>query len=332
MKKSGKATITDIARRVNMTTVTVSRALNQPEKVKKETLGRILEVARELNYVPNAFARNLKSRESRLIGLITASIDNPFYGEIIKAISREAKKKDYSLLLFDTDGSPELEERAVDTLLSYQVSGIILSVVSDDDDYCPAYLSKLELARIPVIQIDRKLAGAPFPGIYLENRDSGYQGMHTLLSQGHRRILVVAGPKTSNITISRLVGIRSALDECPEPTQLDVLYGDYTQTPAREDVNAYLASNKHPDAIFGLNILITLGCLEAIRQQGLNRSDIGLFSIDQIPYADIFGEPIPCISHNTYQLGLTAINMLLRKIDDPEYFPNDEIIQGELKL
>lgn len=332
MTKLGKATITDIARRVNMTTVTVSRALNRPEKVKKETLARILEVARELNYVPNAFARNLKSRESRLVGLITASLDNPFYGEIIKAITREAKKKDYSLLLFDTDGSPELEARAVDTLLSYQVSGIILSVISDDDDYHPTYLPKLELANIPVIQIDRKLAGAPFAGVYLENRESGYQGARTLIEQGHRHILAVGGPEKSSITIARLKGIRCALDECPELTQLDVLYGDYTQAPAREAVNAYLAKSKLPDAIFGLNVLITLGCLEAIRQQGLSRADIGLFSIDQVPYADLYGEPIPCISHNTYQVGLNAINMLLRKIDDPEYRPADEFIRGELKL
>ncbi|WP_020683183.1 LacI family DNA-binding transcriptional regulator [Marinobacterium rhizophilum] len=332
MTKPDKATITDIAKRVNMTTVTVSRALNRPEKVKKETLARILEVARELNYVPNAFARNLKSRESRLIGLITASLDNPFYAKIIKAISREAKKKDYSLLLFDTDGSPELEERAVDTLLSYQVAGIILSVVSDDDDYHPAYLPKLELTRIPVIQIDRKLAEAPFAGVYLENWESGYQGMHTLVEQGHRHFLVVGGPEKSNITISRLEGIRRALDECPEPTQLDVLYGDYTQAPAREAVNTYLASGKRPDAIFGLNILITLGSLEAIRAQGMSRDDIEVFSIDQVPYADIFGQPVPCFSHNTYQLGLTAINMLLRKIDDPQYDPTDEIIKGELIL
>ncbi|MFO2464540.1 LacI family transcriptional regulator [Pseudomonas sp. 15FMM2] len=330
MTKPGKATITDIARRVNMTTVTVSRALNQPEKVKKETLAQILKVARELNYVPNAFARNLKSRESRLFGLITASLDNPFYGETIKAITREAKKRDYSLLLFDTDGSPELEARAVDTLLSYQVAGIILSVISDDDDYHPAYLPKLEMADIPVVQIDRKLAGAPFAGVYLDNQESGYQGARALLAQGHRRFLVVGGPQRSNITLSRIEGIRRALDENREPTTLEVLHGDYTQAPAREAVNAYLKSGKRPDAIFGLNILITLGSLEAMRQHGLSRSDIELFSIDQVPYAGVFGDPIPCISHNTYELGLSAVNMLLDKIENPLHRSADMTVKGKL--
>ncbi len=331
MKKPSKATITDIAKRVNMTTVTVSRALNRPEKVKKETLAQILEVARELNYVPNAFARNLKSRESRLFGLVTASLDNPFYGEVIKAITREAKRRDFSLMLFDTDGSAELEARAIDTLLSYQVAGIILSVVSDEDDYHPSYLPKLEMAGIPVVQIDRKLADAPFAGVYLDNQESGYRGISALLEQGHRHFLVVGGPERSNITLSRLAGIRRALDQYPEHTSLDVLHGDYTQGPAREAVSEYLARGKRPDAIFGLNLLITLGSLEAMRQHGVSRNDIQLFSIDQVPYAHLYGEPIPCISHDTYALGLSAINMLLKKIDDPQHVPADAVVKGQLQ-
>ena len=92
MSKKNPVTISDIARRVNMTPVTVSRALNKPDLVKPATLARILEVAQELDYVPNAFARSLKRSESMIIGVITASVDNPFYSEMIKAISREAKK------------------------------------------------------------------------------------------------------------------------------------------------------------------------------------------------------------------------------------------------
>lgn len=330
MRKSGKATITDIAKRVNMTTVTVSRALNQPDKVKKSTLAQILEVARELNYVPNAFARSLKNSESRLLGLVTASLENPFYGEIIKAITREAKQRDYTLMLFDTDGSAELEARAIDTLLSYQVAGIILSVISDADDYRPDYLARLERADIPVVQIDRKLPEAGFAGVYLDNEESGFRGMQLLLAQGHRHVLVVGGPAGSNITQSRLAGIRRALEQCNEPTRLEVLHGDYTQAPAREATVAYLQKGARPDAIFGLNMLITLGVLEAMRSEGLSRAEIALFSIDQVPYADLFGEPVPCVSHSSYQLGQRAIGMLLRAIDNPQLVATDEVVEGKL--
>ncbi|MFG0400102.1 LacI family DNA-binding transcriptional regulator [Pseudomonas sp. zjy_11] len=332
MTRPVKATITDIAKRVNMTTVTVSRALNQPEKVKKETLEQILKVARELNYVPNAFARNLKNRESRLVGLVTASLENPFYGEIIKAITREAKKRDYTLMLFDTDGSEELEARAIDTLLSYQVAGLILSAISDDDTYQPSYLPKLLMSSIPVVQIDRQLTGAPFAGVYLDNEQSGYQGARALLAQGLRRLLVVAGPQRSNISLSRLAGIRRALEQWPEPTVLEVVHGDFVQAPARDAVRNYLQSGKWPDVIFGLNALMTLGALQAMRELGLSRDDIALFSIDQVRYAEIYGQPIPCISHSSAKLGIGAINMLLDQIDDPSLSPQSQIIEGQLLL
>jgi len=331
MKNQKKATINDIAREVNMTTITVSRALNTPEKVKEETRERILAVARKLNYIPNALAQNLKKSESRLLGLISASFDNPFYGEVIKAISREAKKHDYSILLFDTDGLPELESRAIDILLSYQVAGILLSAISDDDNYMPDYLSRLEAAQIPVVQIDRQISHTSFPGVYLDNLESGYKGCKVLLDKGHRHLLVVGGPERSKITQARIKGIRKALDECQEETQMDILYGDYTQAPARESVDRYLTAGQRPDAIFGLNILITLGTLEAFRMHGLSRKDFGVVSIDKVPYAEIFGEAVPSICHDTYQLGLTATNMLLKKIDDANYSPDDEVIPGNLR-
>lgn len=123
MNKKKSVTISDIAKRVGMTTITVSRALSKPDLVKPATLARILEVARELDYVPNAFARGLKRSESLILGVITASVDNPFYSEMIKAISREAKKHGYTIMLVDTDELEELESKAVDTLLGYRVAG-----------------------------------------------------------------------------------------------------------------------------------------------------------------------------------------------------------------
>lgn len=155
MNKKKSVTISDIAKRVGMTTITVSRALSKPDLVKPATLARILEVARELDYVPNAFARGLKRSESLIIGVITASVDNPFYSEMIKAISREAKQHGYTIMLVDTDELEELESKAVDTLLGYRVAGIILSPVSDEPSYQPDYLERLGNGKTPVV-LDRK--------------------------------------------------------------------------------------------------------------------------------------------------------------------------------
>lgn len=331
-KNQKKSTITDVAKHVGMTTITVSRALNTPEKVKRETLERILAAASELNYVPNAIARNLKSKQSRIIGLIIANIDNPFYENTFKAVNHAAKESNYSLMLFDTDGSEEQEKKAIETLLSYQASGIILSAVSDDKNYMPSYLHKLKLANIPVVQIDRKIHNIDFPGVYLDNFNSAYKGMEALLKKGFKDILILAGPKTSQITLNRLKGIQQAIMDQKRPIELTIKYGDYTKTPSKQAVVELIQEQYLPDAIFGLNILITLGALEAIQEAGLNTENFGLMSIDPIPFARTFGKTIPCIKHDTYALGLAAINMLIQDIKGNSKETQDIIIEGNLTI
>ena len=333
MSKKAPVTVTDIARRVNMTPVTVSRAFNRPELLKPETLARILEVAQELDYVPNAFARSLKRSESLIIGVITASVDNPFYSEMIKAISREAKKHGYTIMLVDTDGSEELESKAVDTLLSYRVAGIVLSPVSDEPDYQPAYLSRLSNGDLPVVQLDRALADSPFSHVVLDNRESGLKGARYLLAQRPdlQRLLVLTGPAHSRISVERLKGVKAALAEVDRPVQLAVSAGDYTLEPAYQNTLRYLQDQPRPDAIFGFNQLITLGAMKALRDHRIGLDEVTLCGIDRLPFADIFGVPTACIAHDASLAGSSAVRLLLERLRDRSLGKRKVVIVGELE-
>jgi LacI family transcriptional regulator len=333
MSKKAPVTVTDIARRVNMTPVTVSRAFNRPELLKPETLARILEVAQELDYVPNAFARSLKRSESLIIGVITASVDNPFYSEMIKAISREAKKHGYTIMLVDTDGSEALESKAVDTLLSYRVAGIVLSPVSDEPDYQPAYLSRLSNGDVPVVQLDRALADSPFSHVVLDNRESGLKGARYLLAQRPdlQRLLVLTGPAHSRISVERLKGVKAALAEVDRPVQLDVFAGDYTLEPAYQNTLRYLQEQPRPDAIFGFNQLITLGAMKALRDHRIGLDEVTLCGIDRLPFADIFGVPTACIAHDASLAGSSAVRLLLERLRDRSLGKRKVVIVGELE-
>ncbi|MFK3974505.1 LacI family DNA-binding transcriptional regulator [Pseudomonas sp. NPDC087358] len=333
MSKKTPVTISDIARRVNMTPVTVSRALNKPDLVKPATLARILEVAQELDYVPNAFARSLKRSESMIIGVITASVDNPFYSEMIKAISREAKKHGYTIMLVDTDGSEELERKAVDTLLSYRVAGIVLSPVSDEPAYQPNYLSRLSNGDIPVVQLDRALHDTPFSHVVLDNFHSGLKGARYLLAQNPamQRLLVLTGPAHSRISQERLKGVKAALEESGKQVQLDVFAGDYTLEPSYQSTLDYLHEHCVPDAIFGFNQLITLGAMKALRDRGIAHESLPICGIDRLPFADIFGIPIACIAHDASLAGSSAVTLLLERIQN-RYLPKARVvIVGELE-
>jgi LacI family transcriptional regulator len=333
MSKKAPVTISDIARRVNMTPVTVSRALNKPDLVKPATLARILEVAQELDYVPNAFARSLKRSESMIIGVITASVDNPFYSEMIKAISREAKKHGYTIMLVDTDGSEELERKAVDTLLSYRVAGIVLSPVSDEPEYRPNYLSRLGNGDVPVVQLDRALHASPFSHVVLDNYHSGLKGARYLLAQspGMERLLVLTGPAHSRISEERLKGVKAALAESGKDVRLDVFAGDYTLEPSYQSTLAYLDEQPVPDAIFGFNQLITLGAMRALRDRDIAHDSLPICGIDRLPFADIFGIPIACIAHDASLAGTCAVTLLLERVAD-RYLPKAKVvIVGELE-
>ena len=333
MSKKTPVTISDIARRVNMTPVTVSRALNKPDLVKPATLAKILEVAHELDYVPNAFARSLKRSESLIIGVITASVDNPFYSEMIKAISREAKKHGYTIMLVDTDGSADLERKAVDTLLSYRVAGIVLSPVSDEPTYQPHYLSRLSNGDVPVVQLDRALHQSPFSHVVLDNFHSGLKGARYLLARKPEleRMLVLTGPAHSRISEERLKGVTAALAECKKRVQLDVFTGDYTLQPSYQSTQAYLREHSMPDAIFGFNQLITLGAMKALRDHGIAHESVPICGIDRLPFADIFGVPIACIAHDASLAGSSAVDILLKRIQN-RYLPKARVvIAGELE-
>lgn len=338
MPASRKVTIADIARHVGMTNITVSRALNRPDMVRPATRERIEQAALELGYVPNAFARGLKRSDSRLIGVVTASLDNPFYAEMIKAISRHAKQHDYAIMLFDTDGDPHLEAMAIETLLSYQAAGLILSPVSDEPDYRPDYLARLRASDIAVVQLDRTLHDSGFSAVVLDNPWAGERVARYLLTHAfpferrtrEDRLLVVAGPEHSRISRERLEGVQTVLGEQGGDISIDVLWGDYTLAPAVEQVLGYLKDHGVPRAIFGLNQLITLGALKALREAGIDRGQLSVVGIDRLPYLDIFDITVPCVVHDGYRAGAQALEQLLVQMRDPQAGPCTLTVRGEL--
>lgn len=330
MTKRSQVTITDIARHVGMTNMTVSRALNKPDKVKPETREKILAAARELGYVPNAFASHLRSRKNRLIGLVTASVDNPFYSEVIKAISRAAKAHDYTIMLIDTDGSPEREEVAVETLLSYQVAGIILSPVSDADDYRPSYLDRLRATHLPVVMLDRTLNVPDFSRVVLDNRLAGRLLGELLVKEDIRRVLALTGPRGSRITQHRLAGLKAAYDEAGAPLMLEQRPGDYTLQPAYRDMAGYLREGSLPEAVFGFNQLITLGAMRALHDARVSRDEVMVVGVDRLPYADIFDVSVPCAGHDTYRLGDEAFRLLFEQIGNPTAAGREVVISATL--
>ena len=312
-KQDSSTTIIDIAKRANVTDITVSRAFNHPEMVKKETRDKILAIAQELNYVPNFFARNLKNNNSRIIGVVTDSTFNPFYVVLIQTVSRLAKEKGYQVMIFDSDSDEKAEQTAIETLVSYKASGILLSPVRDDKNYQPSYLSLIDQHRVPLVFVDRSIYGygEKYSGLFLKNFEIGALTGEFLSKQHCDNILVVSGPKSSEISISRLSGIYEIFSN---RKNFNVLYSSYVfnkkdEAYLREKIQAFYTPNMY---IVGLNGIITAGMYKIISELGLS---CRYFSVDLPPYADTYHLSISGVHHDSVYLGKLTADLLFSEIE-----------------
>lgn len=300
MKNKAITTIVDIANKAQVTNITVSRAFNKPELVKPETREKILSIAKELNYVPNAFAKNLKNNESKIIGVVTNSTFNPVYSIILKKLSLMADKQGYMVMIFETNGSVSAENRAISTLFSHKASAILLSVVLDREGYHPDYLQLAEAYQIPIVLFDRDIPGSNLPGVFLNNVEIGVRSGKFLAKNNHSSFLVFAGPSESEITQDRISGLLGGLRV--NQHQINVVNSDYSFDEAYPIIfKAIKELNEMPDCIIGLNGMISMAIFKSLQELNINGAYV--FSIDEMPYSDVYGAKIPCITNHPSDWG-----------------------------
>ena len=314
MKDNKKeVTIVDIAKYLQLSNITVSRAFSNPQLVKQETRELIYETAAKLKYRPNAFARSLKTNSSKLIGVVTDSTYNPVYAQVVKELCEKADKHGYTLMMFETAGSPLNEERALEALFSYKVAGIVLSVVHDVKGYKPSYVQRAKGYNIPLVLLDRDIDGYQLPGVFLNNYEIGVKTGTYLETKNIKKLLIAGGPKDSLITQERIRGILSILEH--KKINYEIVYTDYAYDKSKEILSSYFEKLKDvPSHFVGINGLISLAFIGLCRQYAVNNVDY--FSIDEVPYAKDFGFDIPCVYSSPFEWGQKISELLFNLIDN----------------
>ncbi len=315
-----KVTLSDVAKEAKVSPITVSRAFSSPDLVKPQTRDLVFKVAAKLNYSPNAFARNLKTNSSPIIGVVTDSTYNPVYAQVVKTLYEEADKSGYIIIMFETAGNAERERKAMETLFSYKVAGIVLSVVNDSENYHPDYIQKARYNNIPLVLLDRDIKNENLPGVFLNNFEIGTKAGLYLSEETDKKILVIGGPQDSQITIERIAGIKESLAH--NKISCDTIYANYSYDKAREIILNYLENKTRlPDIIVGINGPISLAAIGVCRN--LHLRDILFFSIDAVPYAKDFGYNVPCIYSDPTEWGLRVSELLFKLIEhdnSPRFF------------
>ena len=310
------ATARDIARAAGVSTSTVSHVLNGTRWVSPDLRQRVLAVASDLGYEPDALARSLRTRRTNAIGLLISDISNPFFTAVVRGIQDVARARGYSLVLLNSDEDPDKELEDLHVLTSRRVDGIILA---PSGGVLP-YLARLIQSGFPLVLLDRELPHVTMAAAVLDNRGAAYDATSHLLGLGHRRIGLIAGRPGVSVTEERILGYRSALaDTGLEYDETFVRSAGSGIAEARRAAEVLLSAIPAPTAIFATNNLITIGAMAAIRDRDLRvPDDVSIISIDDVPWADVFEPRLTTVAQPVYELGRVATNLVVRRIAGDE--------------
>lgn len=324
-----KTNITDIAEKSGYSITTVSRVLNgQSEKyrISISTQEKIKATAKELNYTPNEFARNLRTGKSQTIALIVPSLKNPFFSEIASVINLEAGKSHYITLIGDSDDDIITEKEEVKQLSSRNIDGMIIVPCGNEYDH----LLNVKESGTPIICIDRYFNNQEISYVSSDNYDGAYTATQYLIGQGHTHIACIQGVKHSLPNIERVKGFKDAMNDS-HLTTYTVTGDDFSEQNGYLETKLLLQSSNRPTAIFGFSNTITMGALRALKEENILIPDeISLLTFDDNPYLDYIEPPLTRISQPIEEICKIAVKLLISRIQEKELIAKKVLLKTRL--
>lgn len=307
------ATIKDVARMAGVAPSTISKYINGGS-VRKENAEAIRAAIEKLEYRVDPFARGLKSHRNRSVGVLLPDMTAPFYGNVVMAISRYMRQRDYHCLISSYGANHGMERDNLQFMLTCGIDGLF---------YSPEDLSAEEFNEltahcgIPIVQFDRMIQGVAADAVLVDNSDIVYQGVTQLLQKGHKRIAIISGPKSVFTTKERMVGYLRALSDA------GILYDEKLIISQQNDFatgyhgcEALLSQKDRPTAVFTTNYDITMGFITAALEQGLQiPEDIDVFGFDSVETGSLMNPPLPVVQQPDQLIGQTAAKFLLDRLD-----------------
>lgn len=308
-------TLTEVAAAAGVSTATVSHVINQTRPVAVETVARVKEAIRETGYHRNPHARALRTATTESVGFVASDIVNPFSTALMGGIAAALREARYTLLVANADENPELERDVVDALARQRVDGLIVALTTEASQDDVEYIAGLG---IPVVLVDRAVS-IPVDQVLVENTEAVAAVIGEMLDRGHRRVAIVAGKEHHSTTVERVEGWRQAhrrrglaIDEGL------VALGSVDPPAAAAATTALLGLADPPTAFFSTSNVISLGMLRALRAARLPVPEqVSFAAFDDVEWADLLGTPITCLAQPTFDLGATAVELLLRRLADP---------------
>lgn len=308
------ATIKDVAKRAGVSTTTVSHVINKTRFVAEQTRKTVWEAINDLHYSPSAVARSLKVNSTKTIGLLSTSLEAPYWAEIIEAIEKKCFEHGYTLLLANAHTDYDKQHAYLAMMAQKRVDGLMVMCA----EYPDSLLATLEEYRqLPMVVMDWANSQADFTDTIQDNAFSGgYMAARYLIDRGHRDIGCIPGQIERHTGGSRLAGFLKALQEAGIAARQEwIVQGDFESESGYQAMKQILAQPRLPTAVFCGGDVMAMGALCAVDEQGLKvPNDISVIGYDNIRNSRYFTPALTTVHQPKVELGEKALEMLLDRI------------------
>ena len=320
VKRTSHITLDDIAKKLNVSRVTVSKALRNHPDISEKTAKRIRKLASDLGYSPNFIARNLSARRSNMLGVVIPKIAHFFFGSLIESIYNAAFDKNYETILTVSQENAEREKKHIQTLVSMRVDGMIISVSQETKDV--EIFKWIKKMGIHVVFVDRMLEpGVPgFSSVVVNDKEGAFQAIEHAIKVGYHNIGFLGGNPAINIGRNRLLGFEQAMKEYNVPIKREwIVQSGFGKDDGYAGFKQLYQAGKLPDFVFAVTYPVALGMYEAAKDLGLRiPEDIDVICFGDSDVNRFLSPSLSCVNQPTQELGTKAVQMILEMIRNPE--------------
>lgn len=338
MQNPYSITLKDIAAKLNVSPVTISKALRNHPDISKKTKSLVIKTAEEMGYTPNFMARNLSSKKTYTIGLIVPKIAHFFFGAIIESIYDIAYNSGYEIILMVSQESEEKEKKHIQTLLSMKVDGILISISEKTKDY--SIFKSVDKHKVPIVFIDRVPDIKNVNKVFVDDKDGAFKAIEHVIKLGYTNIAHFAGYNKVNIGRQRYLGFAEAMQKYKIPIKKKwVIEGGFGEKHGYDSFMKLYNSRNLPEIIFTVTYPVALGIYKAVEELNLKiPNDIDVICFGDANEQKYLSPPLSCITQPTSAMARHSMEILLAKMSDDEdvevksvILPTELTIRGTCK-
>ena len=315
MHKKTDPTIHDIARELNISASTVSRALQNNPRISLKTREKIISLANSVGYRPNTMASNLRNKRSNTIGIVVPLINRYFFSAVISGVEEVAFKAGYTVVISQSNDLANKEISIVHSMLANRVDGLIISIAMEPTNY--EHLKTFRKKNIPLVLFDRTIAEIDTNKIVVDDFMGGFRVTQHLIDQGYKRIGHMAGPQNLQTYLDRKNGYIEALSKNDlEYDESLVVTNSLRSDDGIDAVKQLMSLPVPPDAIFCGNDTTALSSMIYLRDRGIRiPEDIGIVGFSNEPFSKVVSPSISTIAQPGFLMGQKAAELILHQIE-----------------